>query len=46
MISLAYAALWLFVFAIPSEGLIRISGVSVATRLTGMVALGLALLAA
>lgn len=45
MISLAYAALWIFVFSLPWEGVIRISGVAVVSRVTGMLALALALLA-
>lgn len=47
MISLAYAALWIFVFSVPWESVVVISsGANVITRLTGMVALGLGLLAA
>jgi O-antigen ligase len=46
MISLAYAALCIFVFSIPWEDVVRISGVSIATKLTGALALGLAVLAA
>lgn len=45
MTSLAYAALWLFVFCLPWEGVIRINGVAVASRITGIVALAIALLA-
>lgn len=45
MTTVAYAALWTFVFAVPWEGFIRVDGISVASRATGMLALGLALLA-
>ena len=43
MISVAYAALWVFVFAVPWERLIVLTGVSIITRVTGALALGLAL---
>jgi O-antigen ligase len=46
MISLAYAALWMFVFSVPWENVIAIPGVGAISRLFGMVALGLAVLAA
>jgi O-antigen ligase len=42
--SIAYAFLWLFVFCVPWEGVIRISGVSVASRATGALALGITML--
>jgi O-antigen ligase len=45
MTSFAYAALWLFIFSLPWEGVIRVGGVSVVSRLTGMLALAVALLA-
>jgi len=45
MISLAYGALWLFVFSLPWEGVIVFRGVALGTRLTGMVALGVTILA-
>jgi O-antigen ligase len=45
MIALAYAALWIFVFAVPWERIIVLPGVSIVTRVTGMLALALALLA-
>jgi O-antigen ligase len=45
MISLAYAALWMFVFSLPWEGVVRIGGVAVVSRVTGMLALAIALLA-
>ncbi|HEX3236557.1 MAG TPA: O-antigen ligase family protein [Gemmatimonadales bacterium] len=45
MISLAYAALWLFVFSVPWEGVIRISQMAVVSRATGVLAFGLAMLA-
>ena len=41
MTSLAYAALWLFVFSIPWENVIFIPGVGAVTRLTGMLAAGI-----
>jgi Lipid A core - O-antigen ligase and related enzymes len=44
MISLAYAALWCFVFSLPWEILTASSGVNVVSRLTGGAALGLAVL--
>jgi O-antigen ligase len=44
MITLAYAALWVFVFSVPWERLIVLPGVSIITRLTGGLALGLTLL--
>jgi O-antigen ligase len=46
MISLAYAALWFFVFSVPWENVITIPGLGAISRLIGMIALGLALLAA
>jgi O-antigen ligase len=46
MISVAYAALWVFVFSMPWENLIVIPGVGAISRLFGMLALGLALVAA
>ncbi len=45
MISVAYAALWIFVFSVPWERMIVVPGASIATQVTGTVALGLALLA-
>ncbi len=45
MISPAYAALWVFVFVLPWEGIVASTGVSILARFTGVVALGLALLA-
>jgi O-antigen ligase len=45
MTSLAYAALWLFVFSVPWERVIVITNVAIVTRVTGALALGLALLA-
>jgi O-antigen ligase len=45
MSSLAYAALWGFVFAVPWERVIVLPGVSIMTRVTGALAMGLALLA-
>lgn len=46
MTSLAYAALWVFVFAVPWENIIVITGIGTISRLLGMVALILAGLAA
>src|SRR4051812_7952272 len=45
MISLAYAALWVFVFSLPWEGVIVLPGVAIVSRVAGVVALALALLA-
>ena len=45
MSSLAYAALWLFVFSVPWESLIRIDSVHVLTKATGGLAMGLASIA-
>jgi O-antigen ligase len=46
MISLAYGALWIFVFSVPWENVLPVPGLGMISRLTGMIALGLALLAA
>jgi len=46
MISLAYAALWMFVFSVPWENVVAIPGVGAISRLFGMIGLGLAVLAA
>ena len=43
MTSLAYAALWLFIFSVPWEGLTASNGITVITRVTGALALGLTL---
>jgi O-antigen ligase len=45
MISLAYAALWLFVFAVPWQNVVVIPGFGTISKLLGMIAIGLALLA-
>ncbi len=45
MTSLAYAALWAFIFAVPWENLIIIPGVGTISRLLGMVAVALAVIA-
>jgi O-antigen ligase len=45
MSSLAYAALWLFVFSVPWESLIRINSVNVMSKATGAIALGFAAIA-
>jgi hypothetical protein len=44
MISLAYATLWIFIFSVPWGERLILPGVSLITRLTGAVALGLTLL--
>src|SRR5688572_14276774 len=41
---LAYGAIWLFVFAVPWERLAVIPGISIGTRVMGVLALGLMLL--
>ncbi|MDQ3136657.1 MAG: O-antigen ligase family protein [Gemmatimonadota bacterium] len=46
MTSVAYGALWFFTFALPWENIIVIPGVGTISRLAGMLALGLAVLAA
>ncbi len=46
MTSIAYAALWIFVFSVPWERMLALPGVSVLPRATGALALGLGLLAA
>src|SRR4051794_15927790 len=45
MTSIAYAALWLFIFVLPWEGVIRIGGMAVASRATGVLAIGCTLFA-
>ena len=45
MTSVAYAALWIFIFAVPWERLVMLPGLSIVTRVTGAIALGLTLLA-
>lgn len=45
MTTLMYAALWLFVFSIPWQDVIVIQGVAIVTRLTGIVAAGVAMFA-
>jgi O-antigen ligase len=45
MTSVAYAGLWIFVFAVPWERLVVLPGLSIVTRVTGALALGLTLLA-
>lgn len=45
MISLAYIALWIFVFSLPWDTVLVIPGIGVLSKLTGALALGLALLA-
>jgi len=44
MISIAYGALWLFVFSVPWERLIILSGISIISKATGALALGMTLL--
>ncbi|MEO7136755.1 MAG: O-antigen ligase family protein [Gemmatimonadales bacterium] len=46
MTSLAYGALWIFIFAVPWENIIVIPGIGTISRLMGMVAVGFALLVA
>jgi O-antigen ligase len=46
MMSLAYAALWIFVFSVPWELVVMIPGVGVASKITGMLALAAAVMAA
>jgi hypothetical protein len=45
MTSVAYAALWIVIFAVPWERLVILPGLSIVTRVTGAIALGLTLLA-
>jgi O-antigen ligase len=45
MTTVAYYAIWLFCFVIPWEGVIRVSGVSIASRAAGVLALGCTLFA-
>ena len=46
MTALAYAALWVFVFSVPWERILVLPGVSIIPKVTGAVAVSLALLAA
>lgn len=46
MISIAYVAVWLFVFAIPWENTLVIPGLGTISKLLGMIAIALAILAA
>lgn len=46
MTTVAYAALWLFCFAVPWENIILIPGVGTISKLFGIVAMGFAILAA
>lgn len=45
MTTIAYRALWIFVFAVPWDRLIALPGVNIVTKLTGGLALGLAIFA-
>jgi O-antigen ligase len=45
MTSVAYAALWIFVFSIPWEGILVVPGMAVVPKLTGITALALTLFA-
>jgi O-antigen ligase len=45
MSSVAYGALWIFIFALPWERLVALPGLYIVTRATGVLALGLALFA-
>ncbi len=44
MTAFAYAALWIFVFSIPWEGIVVVAGMAVVPKLTGITALALTLL--
>ena len=46
MTAIAYAALWIFIFSVPWENVIVIPGLGAISRLTGMVALAMTVLAA
>jgi O-antigen ligase len=45
MSSIAYAAVWLFSFVLPWEGVVRVANTAIASRLTGMLAMGCAVFA-
>jgi O-antigen ligase len=45
MKSIAYAALWLFVFVLPWEGVVRVNNMAIMSRATGMLAIGCAVFA-
>jgi hypothetical protein len=45
MTSVAYASLWIFIFAVPWERQVMLPGLSIVTQVTGAIALGLTLLA-
>lgn len=45
MTSIAYAALWLFVFVLPFEGVVRIDKTAILSQATGMIAMGFAVFA-
>jgi O-antigen ligase len=45
MTSIAYAALWIFVFTLPWEAVVSVGGVATVSRATGALALGIALVA-
>src|ERR671919_2711306 len=45
MKSIAYAALWLFVFVLPWEGVVRVNNMAIMSRATGMLAMGCAVFA-
>ncbi len=45
MTSVAYAALWVFVFVVPWEMLVSLPGLSIVSRVTGAIAMGLTMLA-
>src|SRR4051812_35063591 len=45
MTALAYAALWVFIFAVPWENVIVIPGLGTISKLMGIIALGFAVLA-
>jgi O-antigen ligase len=41
MATIAYAALWLFVFVLPWEGVVRVGGTAIMSKATGVLAMGL-----
>jgi O-antigen ligase len=44
MTTIAYGALWIFIFSLPWENVISAGGVAIGSRLTGALALGIALI--
>ena len=41
MATIAFAALWLFIFVLPWEGVIRVGGTAIVSKATGVLAIGL-----